>query len=334
MARLEHFEYMRMPLTLFPEWIQSQSNMKELAYNKYIHLEMRRAVWGLPQAGILANKRLRQKMAPFGYFRHVNTPGLWYHKSRPISFTLVVDNFGVKYENKDDVDHLVASIKITYTLTKDWSGDLYCGIALARDYINRMVDIAMPGYIKKKLQEYKHVQSNCTQMCPYLPAPKQFGTEAQAPLPTDVSPCLDKNGIRNVQCIMGSILYYARTVDMTVLMALSTIASEQTVAMEQSFDRCTQLLDYLASNSNATVQYYASDMVMNIHLDASYLSDAKAQSRTCGHFFMGWIPKNGKPIRLNGAFHVDSLILCFVIASAAKAELGALFHYCQSGIIF
>ncbi len=96
---------------LFPKWIQIQYSMKELVYSKYIHLEMRWAVWGLPPAGILANKRLRQKLALFGYFKHVNTPGLWYHELRPISFTLVVDNFGVKYKNKDDVDHLVARLK-------------------------------------------------------------------------------------------------------------------------------------------------------------------------------------------------------------------------------
>jgi hypothetical protein len=75
-------------------------------------------------------------------------------------------------------------------------------------------------------------------------------------------------------------------------------------------------------------------MVMNIHLDASYLSEAKARSRMCGHFFVGWIPKNGEPIKLNGAFHVDSLILHFVVASASEVELGALFHNCQTGIIF
>ena len=80
---------------------------------------MRRTVWGLPQAGILANKKLRWKLAPFGYFEHINTPGLWYHVSRPILSTLAVDDFGVKYVNKDDVDHLVSSIKSTYKLTKD-----------------------------------------------------------------------------------------------------------------------------------------------------------------------------------------------------------------------
>ena len=78
--------------------------MEKHALNGYIHLEMRRAVWGLPQAGILANKCLRHKLAQFGYFESTNTLGLWYHESRPITFTLVVDDFGVKYENKDNVD--------------------------------------------------------------------------------------------------------------------------------------------------------------------------------------------------------------------------------------
>jgi hypothetical protein len=129
-ARLDYFKYMKMPLSLFPLWIQEQYNMVALALDGCVHLEMRWAVWGLPQAGILANKRLRHKLAPFGYYEHTNTPRLWYHKMRPISFTLVVDDFGVKYVNKDDVDHLIASIKTTYMLTKDWTRNLYCGIAL------------------------------------------------------------------------------------------------------------------------------------------------------------------------------------------------------------
>jgi hypothetical protein len=128
----------------------------------------------------------------------------------------VVDNFGVKFVNKNDVDHLISSIKKTYTLTKDWTGSLYCGITLKWDYVSRTVDISMPGYIKKKLQEYKHIMPKKLQTCPYSPGPKRFGTEAQAPLPPNASPRLDAKGIKQVQQIVGSILYYARAVDMTV----------------------------------------------------------------------------------------------------------------------
>jgi hypothetical protein len=75
-------------------------------------------------------------------------------------------------------------------------------------------------------------------------------------------------------------------------------------------------------------------MVMNIHSNASYLSETNSRSRSCGHFFMGWMPKNDESIQLNGAFYVNMTILRFVVASAAEAELGALFHNCQDGIIF
>ncbi len=95
-----------------------------------------------------------------------------------------------------------------------------------------------------------------------------------------------------------------------------------------------QLLDYLAHNADAKVCFHASDMILNIHSDASYLSIVKARSRACGHFFMGWMPKNGEPIQLNGAFHVSTTIMWFVVASVAEAELGALYHNCQTRIIF
>jgi hypothetical protein len=67
---------------------------------------MQCAVWGLLQAAILTNERLWRKLAPFRYFECINTSGSWYHESRPISFTLVVDDFGVMYVNEEDVDPL------------------------------------------------------------------------------------------------------------------------------------------------------------------------------------------------------------------------------------
>ena len=92
---------------------------------------------------------------------------------------------------------------------------------------------------------------------------------------------------------------------MTVLMALSLIAVEQTKATEQTLRQCIQLLNYLASNAYAKVRIHALDMIMNIQSNPSYLSESKAQSRERGHFFIRWMPKDGKPIRLNGAFYTD-----------------------------
>ena len=66
---------------------------------------------------------------------------------------------------------------------------------------------------------------NKPQHCPYTSAPKQYKANAQAPIPTDISPKLSNKEIKEIQHIVGSILYYARAVDITVLMALSSIAS-------------------------------------------------------------------------------------------------------------
>ncbi len=133
---------------------------------------------------------------------------MWFHKTCPITFILVVDDFGVKYVNKDDVDHLIASIKKNYMLTKDRTGNLYCGIQLDCDYAGWTVDISMPGYIKKKLQEYRRIMPRKIQGCPYSLEPKTFGIEAEVSFPQDNMPKLDKKGIKRVQKIVGSILYY------------------------------------------------------------------------------------------------------------------------------
>ena len=95
-----------MPIALFPEWIVKQYDLTKHVLNLLIYLEMHWAVWGLPQAGILANKLLRKRLLPHGHYKCSNTPGLWKHHMQPISFTLVVNNFGVKYVGKEHVDHL------------------------------------------------------------------------------------------------------------------------------------------------------------------------------------------------------------------------------------
>jgi hypothetical protein len=128
MAKLEYFKYMTIPLALFPQWIIEQYNLKQHALNGKVHLELRYAVRGLPQAGVLANKRLQWKLAPFRYHECLSMPGLWYHDTHPVLFTLVVDNVGVKYINDNDVKHLIASLKTRYKLMEAWTGDLYCGL--------------------------------------------------------------------------------------------------------------------------------------------------------------------------------------------------------------
>jgi hypothetical protein len=116
-APLDRFEYMKMPLSLFPSWTKEQYNLDRLAKKGFIYLEMHRAVWGLPQASILANKLLHKQLLPHGYYKCKHTPGLWQHLTLPISFTLVVNDFGVKYVGREHINHLIKCIKEKYELT-------------------------------------------------------------------------------------------------------------------------------------------------------------------------------------------------------------------------
>jgi hypothetical protein len=82
-------------------------------------------------------------------------------------------------------------------------------------------------------------------------------------------------------------LYYAREVYPTVLMPLNDIATEQTRATEKTQAYTNQLLDFLATHPDAAIRYYASNMILHIHSDASYLSVLNARSRLGGLFFLG-----------------------------------------------
>ncbi len=112
---------MKIPLALFPEWIKKQYNLDTNTRDGFVYLEIQRAVWGLPQAGISASKFLRKRLKLHGYYECVNTPGLWRHATRPITFSFVVDDFGVNYVGKEHAEHLISCLKKeTYKLTKDW----------------------------------------------------------------------------------------------------------------------------------------------------------------------------------------------------------------------
>jgi hypothetical protein len=127
----------------------------------------------------------------------------------------------------------------------------------------------------------------------------------------------------------GSVLYYARAVDPTVLMPLNDIATEQTKATEKTQAATNQLLDYVATHPDATIRYHASDMILHIHSDVSYLSVSNARSRLGGLFFCG--DKSPQQDTLNGSILNVASVIKNVVASAAESEVGACFHNAQSG---
>ena len=74
----------------------------------------------------------------------------------PISFTLVVDGFGIKYSGKEHVHHLIQVLKQDYKIEEDWRGTRYIRLTVDWDYRRREVHISMPGYIEKVLAGFGH----------------------------------------------------------------------------------------------------------------------------------------------------------------------------------
>ncbi|KAL7477063.1 hypothetical protein ACHAW6_002877, partial [Cyclotella cf. meneghiniana] len=133
-APLDHFEYMHKPIKIIPEHIIEQYSLRVKVMNGYVYIEIRHAMYGLPQAGKLSNKLLKEQLAKHGYYKVVHTPGLWRYISWPVSVTLVVDEFVIKFVGKEHADHLLNALKEHYTLDINWQGKLYCGISLNWDY--------------------------------------------------------------------------------------------------------------------------------------------------------------------------------------------------------
>jgi hypothetical protein len=89
-----------------------------------------RGMYGLPQASTLGHDFLKTWLNEEGYFQSQIVPGFWKHKTKPIQFVLVVDNFGIKYIQEKDLDHLIKSLEKHYEVTVDWEGKEYVKIEL------------------------------------------------------------------------------------------------------------------------------------------------------------------------------------------------------------
>jgi hypothetical protein len=112
-------------------------------------------------------------------------------------------------------------------------------------------------------------------------------------------------------------------------MPLNDIATEQTKATGKTQAATNQLLDYLATHPDTTIRYHASDMILHIHSNASYLSVSNARSRLGGLFFCG--DKSPQQNKLNGSILNVASVIKNVVASAAESEVVACFHSAQSG---
>jgi hypothetical protein len=320
---MEEHEYMRMDLKTIPLDIQDKYQLQRYANsNGVILMEIMKGIYGLPQAGKLAQDRLVTHLASHGYHQATHTPCLFTHETRDIAFTLVVDDFGIMYTKDEDAQHLLASLRELYIMTEDWAEQQkYVGITIKHDREANIITLSMPGYVEKALARFEATDIKGAHS-PIIYVPPVRGQKVQMvdPPPEDSLP-LTSAEITRIQEIVGVFLFYSRAVDPTMLTALSKISTQQAAPTQCTIATIQRLLQYAKQMPNNHIIISASDMKLKAQSDASYLSETEARSRAGMLLYFG-IHDDG---RVHGIIDAASVIIPTVCSSVAEAEYAALF---------
>ena len=107
---MDRYEYMKLPLDIIPEEIIQQYNIRNLAHKGFVYTEIQKGMYGLPRSGKKGNDKLNLHLEKFGDYLATTNPGLWRHQSCPLQFSLVVEDFGIKYERQEDITHILNAL--------------------------------------------------------------------------------------------------------------------------------------------------------------------------------------------------------------------------------
>ena len=111
---MERYQYMLISSKYFTEEIRNEYDIASFEENGYLQVKIRKGIYGLKETGIIAFKRLVKNIAHLEYRPARLTPRLWKYDLHNITFTLVVDDFGIKYCNNEDLKHLLSCLQQYY----------------------------------------------------------------------------------------------------------------------------------------------------------------------------------------------------------------------------
>ena len=113
----------------------------------------------------------------------------------------------------------------------------------------------MPKYIQSALHKFQHPAPTCAHHAPHAWTRPDYGAQQQYTTPPDTTEVLHPDSIKRVQQITGTLLYYSKAVDSTLLVALGTISYQKAKATATTNLAVVQLLDYCATHPDAVLRY-------------------------------------------------------------------------------
>ncbi len=322
-------EYMWIPFKFFTPQLVKLYDLKSLEHNGYILMELNKSIYGLPQAGILSQQKLIAHLNFHGYTECPHTPCLFQHDTRKTKFTLIVDDFAVKYDTKADANHLLSALSQLYTLRTDWDATQYVGLTISYFHGSPTLTISMPTYISSALKALgvTHIGKANTPMLAYN---INYGSKKAQMAHIDTSPPLNAVRTKRLQVICGIFLYYSRTLDFRIATAVNSLSSRQSKPTEEVEQAATRLLQFLSTYSKFSITYRKSSMRLITHADASHHSKSHSRSRAGGVHYLG---DTLDDTAINGPIDCYSVIIDVVCAGTFESEYAALFISCQKAVM-
>ena len=246
---LPHPEYIRIPTSMIPERVVKFYNLTQFVNSKAIYFSVHRTHYGLPQAGALSQQRLFKHLEKNGYTQCPNTPSFFRNHDGSVRFSLVVDDFAILWTKQKSIDHFITTLRQLYSVKINWEGTKYIGMNIDINRKERHVTLSMAGYIDKLLQEVRPegIKSAKTPAIYFPPNHKKPGAQTAT---IDDSPAATEEQKKELQSIIGTLLYYSRTVDPSILTAVHELGSNQAKPTIMDMRKMERVLQYLSIHKN------------------------------------------------------------------------------------
>ena len=295
---------------------------------RFIYFKVVKCLYGHPAAGRLSFIKLKEILEEADFYEHPFVECLFIHKTRNITFALIVDDMGIKYSDEKDLQFLVDVITPHWKLKVDTTGSRFLGMHLVWQYdrpIPRVI-IFNPTVVKNALSRFVKGTVLRGRKTPSPYVQPVYGKHPQMSIFDETAPAPPET-IKFVQEVTGLFSHYSRVIDYSMAEAVTTIATTQSAPTEDTIKKVQHLLNYAASHQNNCIIYEASDMILTAQSDASHQSVKNSRSKAGGVFYLA--NTNDPPTKNNGLLGVYSKIIPVVCAAASDAEYAALFQIAQ-----
>ena len=328
-------EYIRITRKQLPDETMVEFQLDQYLDKDVVYFEVNKGMYGLKQAGLLANERIVKLLAEHDYIQSKYVPCLFRSKDKRTSFCLVVDDLLIKAKPAER-EKLYTCLRTLYEITTDETGSKYLNIDIRRDFKAGFAGLSMRGYLARVNDRFASWSGTRTAKSPGIYQPPSYGAKQQFIDPDDDGKPLTASDILTLQQLIGCLLYYTRAIDASPMHEINKLGSEQSSATENILPRTQRLLEYCRAYPDSELVFYKSKMELIIQSDASY--NSRKGARSVAGFIMYFgdasnaLQPDGTPTKENGAILCGSVLMDVIVTSAGEAEYGSGFISAQHGV--